>query len=227
MTAQERPNKADQAYNQLEEMITFQELPPGSMLSEARLMQVTDLGRTPVREALQRLAREGMVEIHPSRGVFVSPITVEAQFKLLELRRPVEELAVRLAAQRADSDQRNEMYELADRFDQFEGVDLKAFGIYLKRTHRVTVRAAGNEYLLLAMAPLQGLSRRFWFAQLRDPADELSAAADLHRDALRAIGDGDADAASKVSLALNDYLVEFTYATLKRPRSHFRDDPHA
>ena len=227
MTGQERPNKADQAYNQLEEMITFQELPPGAMLSESRLMQVTDLGRTPVREALQRLAREGMVEIHPSRGVFVSPITVEAQFKLLELRRPVEELAVRLAAQRADSDQRAEMYELADRFIQFEGVDLKAFGDYLKRAHRVTVRAAGNEYLLMAMAPLQGLSRRFWFGQLRDPAAELSLAAELHDNVLRPIGDADPDRASKASLALNDYLVEFTYATLKRPRSRFQDDRSA
>lgn len=224
MTAQERPNKADQAYNQLEEMITFQELPPGAMLSEARLMQVTDLGRTPVREALQRLAREGMVEIHPSRGVFVSPITVEAQFKMLELRRPVEELAVRLAAQRADPDQRNEMYELADRFDQYEGADLKVFGAYLKRAHRVTVRAAGNEYLLLAMAPLQGLSRRFWFGQLRDPATELSLAAELHVNVLRATGDADPDRASKASLALNDYLVEFTYSTLKRPRSHLPSD---
>ena len=227
MTGQERPNKADQAYNQLEEMITFQELPPGAMLSESRLMQVTDLGRTPVREALQRLAREGMVEIHPSRGVFVSPITVEAQFKLLELRRPVEELAVRLAAQRADPDQRAEMYELADRFIQFEGADLKAFGDYLKRAHRVTVRAAGNEYLLMAMAPLQGLSRRFWFGQLRDPAAELSLAAELHDNVLRPIGDADPDRASKASLALNDYLVEFAYATLKRPRSHIRDDRSA
>jgi DNA-binding GntR family transcriptional regulator len=224
MTAQERPNKADRAYDQLEEMITFQELPPGAMVSEARLMQVTGLGRTPVREALQRLAREGMVEIHPNRGVVVATISVEAQLKLLELRRPVEELAVRLAAQRADSDQRAEMYELADRFIQFEGVDLKAFGVYLKRAHRLTVRAAGNEYLLVAMAPLQGLSRRFWFGQLRDPAAELSLAAELHGNILRAIGDADPDTASKASLALNDYLVEFAYATLKRPLSQIRGD---
>jgi DNA-binding GntR family transcriptional regulator len=224
MTAHERRNKADQAYDQLEEMITFQELPPGEMLSEARLMQVTGLGRTPVREALQRLAREGMVEIHPARGVFVTPISVEAQLKLLELRRPVEELAVRLAAQRADAEQRAEMSQLADRFTQLQGVDLKAFGIHLKRTHQITVRAAGNEYLLLAMAPLQGLSRRFWFAQLRDPAAELSLAADLHSNILRAMCDADPERASKASLTLNDYLVDFTYSTLKRPRSHLPSD---
>ena len=224
MTPHEGRNKADQAYDQLEEMITFQELPAGAMLSEARLMEVTGLGRTPVRESLQALAREGMVEIHPSRGVFVAPISVEAQLKLLELRRPVEELAVRLAAQRADPDQRAEMYELADRFIQFAGFDLKAFGVHLKNAHRLTVRAAGNDYLLVAMAPLQGLSRRFWFGQLRDPATELSLAAELHANGLRAIGDADPDTASKASLALNDYLVEFTYSTLKRPRSHLPSD---
>ena len=60
-------------------------------------MELTGLGRSPVRDALQRLAWERMVEIHPRRGVIVPPISVEVQLKLLELRRSVEELAVRMA----------------------------------------------------------------------------------------------------------------------------------
>ena len=67
-------NKADQAYDKLERMITFQELEPGSMVSEGTLMEFTGLGRSPVRDALQRLAWERMVEIHPRRGVIVPPI---------------------------------------------------------------------------------------------------------------------------------------------------------
>jgi DNA-binding GntR family transcriptional regulator len=51
-------------------------------------MEATGLGRTPVREALQRLARDRVVQIHPNRGVFVPEITVESQLRLLEIRRP-------------------------------------------------------------------------------------------------------------------------------------------
>jgi DNA-binding GntR family transcriptional regulator len=226
LTTPERPNKAEEAYDRIEQMITFQELPPNAALSEARLMEITGLGRSPVREALQRLARERMVDIHPSRGVFVTPVSFETQLKLLELRRPVEELADRLAAERADVRQRAEMHKLAADLDEFEGTDLKAFGAHLKHAHHLTVCAAGNEYLSVAMAPLQGLSRRFWFGSLRDPQRELKIAAQLHGDILRAIGDADPTRASQASLALNDYLVEFCYATLKGPIPERHAVPH-
>ncbi|MCX0275269.1 GntR family transcriptional regulator [Nocardia zapadnayensis] len=208
-------NKADQAYDVLERMITFQELPPGSLLSEARLMERTGLGRTPVREALQRLARERMVDIHPSQGVFVAPTSIEAQLKVLELRRSMEELAVRLAALRATTEQRERILALAEVLGKFDGDDSKRFGELLKQTHTMIVEAAHNEYLSVAMAPLQGLSRRFWFAHLRDPKVELAEAADLHGAILRAICHGDQTKASEASLRLNDYLTDFTYRTLR------------
>ncbi|KAA9156577.1 GntR family transcriptional regulator [Amycolatopsis acidicola] len=208
-------NKADQAYDVLERMITFQELPPGSLVSEARLMERTGLGRTPVREALQRLARERMVEIHPSQGVFVASTSIEAQLKVLELRRSLEELAVRLAAHRATTAQRDGILELAEVLAGFDGDDPEEFGDLLKQTHTVIVDASHNEFISLAMAPLQGLSRRFWFAHLREPKSELRAAADLHGDILRAICHGDETKASEASLKLNDYLTDFTYRTLR------------
>ncbi|MFE2737046.1 GntR family transcriptional regulator [Streptomyces sp. NPDC056721] len=208
-------NKADQAYDALQSMITFQELPPGSMLSEPALMELTGLGRTPVREALQRLARERMVEIHPNRGVFVAGTSVEAQLKLLELRRTVEEFAVRLAAHRANAEQKEAMLRLADRLDELPGTDLKAFDRTLKEIHELIATAAHNEYLLVAMTPLQGLSRRFWIAHIQDPVEELATAASLHGAVLHAIRHGDEEKAAATSLRLNDYLVEFAYRTIR------------
>ncbi|PXY37013.1 GntR family transcriptional regulator [Prauserella flavalba] len=196
-------------------MITFQELPPGSLVSEARLMERTGLGRTPVREALQRLARERMVEIHPSQGVFVAATSIEAQLKVLELRRSLEELAVRLAAHRATTAQRERILELAEVLAAFDGDDPQEFGDLLKQTHTLIVDAAHNEFISLSMAPLQGLSRRFWFAHLRDPKTELHEAADLHGQILRAICHGDETKATDASLQLNDYLTDFTYRTLR------------
>ena len=65
------------------------------------------------------------------------------------------------------------------------------------------------------MAPLHGLSRRFWFANLREVAADLRAGAEKHVAILRAIHAQDAEAATQASLALNDYLVEFAHRTLR------------
>ncbi len=214
----ERLNKAEQAYELLEEMITFRELEPGTMISESALMELTGLGRTPVREAIQRLARERVVEIHPNRGIFIAQLSVDQQLRLLELRRVVEELAVRLAAERAEPHQREQMAQLADDLANFAGDDVRQFAHLLKRAHRSIDDAAHNDYLQVAMAPLQGLSRRFWFAHLHDVEYDLRQASVKHSAILRAICSGDQEAAAKASIALNDYLTEFAYETLRGPR---------
>ncbi|MFD0555745.1 GntR family transcriptional regulator [Stackebrandtia endophytica] len=205
---------ADRAFAVLEDLIVFQDLPPGSMISEATLMERTGFGRTPIREALQRLALEHMVEIHPYRGSFVVPISAEAQLKALEVRRSVEELAVGLAAERATDPQRASMRNLIEALNDFDSGDARAFGIHLTDAHQSVAAAAHNEFLASVMASLHGPSRRFWFASMKDKARELRTAATLHGGILTAICQGDAAAAREASLQLNRYLVDFTYATL-------------
>lgn len=211
------PNKSDQAFLDIERMIVLQELAPGTLVSEKQLMERTGLGRTPVREALQRLARERLVEIHPNRGVLVPVASIEAQLKLLELRRTLEPFAVRLAALRASAEQRATARRLAD--DVLGGpLSVEDFSRFLRSAHALVVSATHNEFVEVAMAPLQGLSRRFWFGNLSAPADDLARAAKLHHDILASIAEGDGDAAETASLALNDYLFDFTYATLPQRR---------
>lgn len=207
-------NKTQLAYDAIAEMITFQELAPGAMLSESILMELTGLGRTPVREALQRLARERMVDIHPSQGVVVAPVSVESQLQLLELRRTLEGLAVRLASQRANQEQRHAMLLLAEALEYSDKSDLRGFGVLLKQDHELITAATRNAYLAVAMAPLQGLSRRFWFANLQHAETDLTTAARLHADILRTVSEGNEEAATAGSLKLNDYLRDFTYKTL-------------
>ncbi|MFC8411735.1 GntR family transcriptional regulator [Arthrobacter sp. NPDC057259] len=205
--------KAAQAYEEIERLIVFQELTPGSLVSEAVLMEKTGLGRTPVREALQQLARNRLVEIHPNKGVLVPPASVEAQLRMLELRRVLEALAVRLACQTATNNDREAMHEMvqlleADRFT------LRQYLETVKETHLMIVNASHNEYLADAMAPLQGLSRRFWITHVRDEQPEISQGSRLHARILHAILDRDSEGAEKASHALNDYLVEFAYRTI-------------
>jgi DNA-binding GntR family transcriptional regulator len=205
------------AYAWIEEMITFRDLLPVALVSETMLAERTGLSRTPVREALQRLAREGMIEIHPKRGILVAPLSVEAQLQLLEIRRSVEQLAVGLAVRRSTADHRHAMAELADALESFSGEDYRAFGPLLRRSHGLIASAAQNPFLPAAMAPLHGLSRRFWFANMQDVAADLHDGADKHIAILRAICAQDAEAATRASLALNDYLVQFAHRTLQHP----------
>ena len=80
----------EQAYRALEELITTLALPPGTVLGEQSLAQRLQIGRTPIREALQRLARDGLVVVLPRRGILVSEINIRTQLRLLETRRVLE-----------------------------------------------------------------------------------------------------------------------------------------
>ncbi|UTV30701.1 GntR family transcriptional regulator [Photobacterium atrarenae] len=207
-------NKTEVAYNQLEKMIIFRELEPGSMVSEKQLAEGMELGRTPVREALQRLAYERMVEIHPRRGIQIPAISVESQLKILEVRRDIEALCVKYAASRASVEEKQQMLLLAEKLEACaQNKDDLLYATLLKEIHILLVKAAANEYLQLAMAPLQGLSRRFWFAYKNQDSD-LVEASSHHAAVLRAVSHTDAEEAVLASHRLNDYLTDMAYRSI-------------
>ena len=78
------------AYEQLEELIVTAELEPGAILSEATLVEQLAIGRTPIREALQKLEREGLIKIMPRKGIAVTDLDPAKQLLMLELRRDLE-----------------------------------------------------------------------------------------------------------------------------------------
>lgn len=209
--------KAVTAYRQIEHMIVFGELAAGTLVSEAVIMEKTGLGRTPVREALQRLARNRMVKIHPNRGVLIPAASVEAELKLLELRRVLETLAVRLACERGTAQQRDAMVRMIGNIER-SGQSLVEYAETVKGTHDLVVAASHNDHLADAMAPLQGLSRRFWLTHVIDEGAEIGVASKFHSAMLRAILDRNPDAAEEASTGLNDYLVDFSFRTLRSGR---------
>jgi len=75
----------EKVYAELEEMIATLQFEPGQVLSESELSKMLQVSRTPIGEALQRLAREGLVNILPRRGIVVTEINIADQLKLLEL----------------------------------------------------------------------------------------------------------------------------------------------
>lgn len=90
--------RGQKVYEELQERIVRGELAPGAALPEQEVSQMLGASRTPIREALQRLAREGLVELIPGRGAFVSEIRVPDIIELFQLREALEPLSARLAS---------------------------------------------------------------------------------------------------------------------------------
>jgi DNA-binding GntR family transcriptional regulator len=204
----------ERAYRHLEEMIVTLQLPPGSAVSETALSQSLGIGRTPIREALQRLARERLVTILPRRGIIVSEINVKSQLRLLEVRREVERLVAKSAARRATAEERARFLELARRFEKSaKSNDDVAFMRVDREFNEFSVMAARNEFAAGAMSLMHSLSRRFWYIHYKQAAD-MPLIAKLHADIARAIAKGDAAAAGKAMDRLLDTVTKFTRDTV-------------
>ena len=204
----------EQAYRAIEEQIVTLRLKPGDVLSEQMLSATFGFGRTPVREALQRLAHEGLVIILPRKGILVSDLNPRHQLLVLEVRRELERLLSRAGADRATDDQREQMQEIARGMDRAaKSNDDIAFMRLDREFNRLMVEAAHNSYAARSMKLLQGLSRRFWYMHYRQAAD-LPLCARLHANHARAIARGDAEAAARASDKLIDYVENFTRATV-------------
>ena len=105
----------EQAYRVIEEQIVTLRLKPGEILSEQMLSATYEFGRTPIREALQRLAREGLITIFPRKGILVSDLNPRNQLLVLEVRRELERLLSRAGAERATKAQREQLLDIARR----------------------------------------------------------------------------------------------------------------
>jgi DNA-binding GntR family transcriptional regulator len=203
-----------QAYERIEAMIVKLDLPPGSVISEAEVSASLGIGRTPVREALQRLAREHLVVILPQRGVLVAEIDVKRQLRLLETRREVERLVARSAARRASDAENRQFAALADEFAAAaRSRDQVRFMVADKAFNDLSLRASRNEFAAGAMGLMHGLSRRFWFMHHRQ-ADDTEAMATLHGNLARAIAERDEAGAAKALDALIDHTEAFTKVTV-------------
>lgn len=207
------PALADQARLQLEEMIVKLELPPGSVWSESQLSQRLGIGRTPVREALQRLQSEYLVKIVPRFGAQITEINVTQQLLLLQVRRVLERLIAENAARRATPEERKELLRMADTLEALVDADVLRFLRYHYDIKRYIAACARNPYTASAIAPAHAMSRRFYYLHYRR-AHDLPVAARHHAAVIRAIAAGDEAKAGAASDRLMDYVEELTRATV-------------
>jgi len=207
--------KHDIVYANLKDLIIKNELKPGAPLVERQLCSTYNLSRTPVREALRKLAAEGFVEIIPDRGVFVSKIGYEDMLEIFELREALEKMAIRLFIARKTDEL---MKRLEDCFTQQEqnyrdGNNLVSMQRDME-FHTIYVEGARNNRLIQYMGTIYDHIKRM---ALRITNDEelMKQAIEQHRKVLMAVKAGDADLAEKRVMehiqSVKEYHVERYY----------------
>jgi len=212
--AEPKAKLTDLAYEQIEEAIITMRIPPGSVVSELSLSEMLQIGRTPIREAIQRLAREHLLLVLPQRGLLVPEIDLKKQLRLLETRREIERLICRSAARRATPAERERFFRLRDEFTHASATnDDVAFMRSDREFNDLCLTAARNEFAEGAMRLMHGLSRRFWYFHYKQAAD-LPEMARLHAAVADAVGKGDASAAGEALDRLLDNIEDFTKSTL-------------
>ncbi len=182
---------AERAYDEIRRMIIRLDLAPGDVVREADLQVALDMSRTPIREALQRLARDHFVTVIPRRGMFVSAIDVEELSTLYETRAILEPYAARLATTRGAPRDWDEMAEVlaATRRPGTAPAELLQLD---RRCHEIIWRAAGNRFLTNTLDALYAQSDRLWHMYLADVHD-MGHAVDEHAAIHAALRSGDAE----------------------------------
>ena len=191
---------ADRAYAELRDRIVTLVIPPGAPINEDALGRALEMGRTPVREAIKRLALERLVTVFPRRGTFASEINITDLAAISDVRVQLEGHAARRAAERLTPAQRQELDALIAAIDASEAGDSDPDALMRldARIHRFVYECAANAYLQETLERYLNLSLRIWYLVL-DRLPHLFDRVHEHRDLLVAIRDGEPERAGAIA----------------------------
>jgi DNA-binding GntR family transcriptional regulator len=158
---------AERAYEELRDRIVTLRLAPGTVLREDTLMRQMKIGRTPLREAVKRLALENLVAVQPRRGTFVTAVEASDIVNISEVRAELEGYTAELAALRMNDEARAAAAELLQEIDEVTRPhDQEWLMRFDERIHRFTWEASGNRYLVHTLEQYFTHSLRIWYLVL-------------------------------------------------------------
>ena len=187
-------SQSEEAYLRIRDRIVSLDMPPGSVVNEGRLREELKIGRTPIREALQRLSRENLVKSVPHRGTFVTDVNITDLARITEVRVVLEAHAARLATDRLSAMDRESLTTLLEVLESGSSLDQLELMRLDQLIHRQIYRAARNPFLEATLERYFNLSLRLWYLVL-DREVGLREALREHMELLRAILAGDPDGA--------------------------------
>lgn len=206
---------AQRAYRALERMIVTLELAPGETATEGMLIERLSLGRTPVREAIQRLAWEGLIEIRPRAGLAIAPLKAADWPLVVDARAGVEIVLARSAARHVSERMIWRLHDAADGMkDAVSRGDVVAFLEADKHLDEVLADASDNEFAVRVAAPLQTHSRRFWYRY--QSGSGLAQSAEHHMRLIEAVMERDERLAGREAERLMAMLRQLAEQTARR-----------
>jgi DNA-binding GntR family transcriptional regulator len=190
-------SQSEEAYLRIRDRIVRLDMPPGSVVNEARLREELQIGRTPIREALQRLARENLVRSVPHRGTFVADVNITDLARITEVRVVLEAHAARLAAEKLAAADRASIEKMLDVLQNGGISDQHRLMELDQQVHWLIYKAARNSFLEATLERYFTLSLRLWYLVL-DSGVRLREAVDEHVKLLKSVLAGDGDAAEGI-----------------------------
>jgi DNA-binding GntR family transcriptional regulator len=164
MKSKAHASLTEKAYQTLVHKIVTLDLEPGSVLTESRLMHELKIGRTPIREAIQRLIAEGLVTHLHHRGMLVAEIRAADVAQIYEFRAQIEGFAALRAATRMTPEQLQELQRIHAEMDRSAvETDTETFVAQDRRFHELLARGADNRYLETVLLNIYNLHLRLWY----------------------------------------------------------------
>ena len=201
-------NQVDHAYERIEEMLVNCQLKPGRFLAMQDLQELVRFGRTPIHQAISRLAADTLVIVRPRHGVQIAPIDLARERGLLPLRRDTERFVIRLAAERSGPSQRNHMLHLMRVLrEQRDSMTINKFNAVDRRIDQLIMAAAQEPFVEHTLRPLHTIFRRIgWLHHTQIARGEnLQRSIDCHVAVLDAVANRHIDQA----IAASDELIAF------------------
>ena len=194
----------------------------GEIVSQTRLMEIDlsekmNVSRTPIREAIKRLADDGLVKVEPRRGAYVANISIKDMLDVFEVREDMEGFVAKLAARRITDEGRAQLKAIAAEYEAaIEKADDKERIIELdEKFHNFIVKCSGNETLRELVNYVQELSLRFRYLYY-DDSSLYESTAEQHNRIMDAINSGRENDARVEADAHVKALKEFVFALGKR-----------
>lgn len=204
-----RRKLSDLAYDRLEELIVTCALKPGLFLSIHDLQQMTGVGRTPIHQAISRLAADTLVIVRPRHGLQIAPVDLARERTLLQLRRDLERFVVRLATERAGPSHRNRLLHIGRALRaEAARMTINEFNQLDRRMNQALLAAVGEPFLEHTLRPLHTIFRRVgWiYHSWISPDGGVGRTLDCHLAILDAV----ADRRVEDAVAASDRLIEFS-----------------
>ncbi len=198
----------EMVYEELKMQILTGAIVPGTRMMEVELAKEIGVSRTPIREAIRKLEKEGLVTIEPRRGAYASQISTEDMVEILEVRQNMEGLAAFFAASRMSADQMAELKDVSTHYnDAVQSGNMEDMIRHDTRFHRIIVESCNNKVLVQMIEQLQEMVLRFRYIYY-DNFRRAENMPEEHQLILDAIQSGDAEAARAAADVHIDRLKE-------------------